>query len=82
MELNYSDEELAMLPYYCVFQYEKDPELLKAYRRGVDEWWQNIRREANPPCAGVAGLGKINQVDPRGGAGPPLRNDTSDEPSG
>ena len=47
-ELNYSDEELAMLPYYCIFQYEKDPVLLKAYRRGVDEWWKNLQREANP----------------------------------
>lgn len=48
MELNYSDEELAMLPYYCVFQYEKDPTLLRAYRRGLDGWWKNIQREANP----------------------------------
>jgi len=47
-ELNYSDEELAMLPYYCAFRYEKDPALLNAYRRGVDEWWKNIQREANP----------------------------------
>jgi len=47
-EMNYSDEELAMLPYYCVFQYEKDPELLAAYRKGVDEWWKNIQREGNP----------------------------------
>jgi hypothetical protein len=47
-ELNYSDEELAMLPFYCVFQYEKDPALLKAYRRAMDEWWKNILREANP----------------------------------
>jgi hypothetical protein len=47
-EMNYSDEELAMLPYYCVFQYEKDPALLQAYRKGVDEWWKNIQREANP----------------------------------
>ncbi len=47
-EMNYSDEELAMLPYYCVFQYEKEPALLKAYRQGVDEWWKNIQREANP----------------------------------
>jgi len=47
-EMNYSDEELGMLPYYCVFQYEKDPALLKAYRSGVDEWWKNIQREANP----------------------------------
>lgn len=47
-EMNYSDEELAMLPFYCVFQYEKDPAMLKAYRRAVDEWWKNIQREANP----------------------------------
>ncbi len=47
-ELNYSDEELAMLPFYCVFRYEKDPNLLAAYRRALDEWWKNIRREANP----------------------------------
>jgi hypothetical protein len=47
-EMNYSDEELALLPYYCAFQYEKDPAMLEAYRSGVDEWWKNIRREANP----------------------------------
>lgn len=47
-ELNYSDEQLAMLPYYCVFKYEKDPALLKAYRKGINEWWKNIQREANP----------------------------------
>jgi hypothetical protein len=47
-ELNYSDEELAMLPYYCVFKYENDPALLKAYRSGIGEWWKNIQREANP----------------------------------
>ncbi|MGA2866969.1 MAG: hypothetical protein ABSF95_21040 [Verrucomicrobiota bacterium] len=48
LELNYSDEELAMLPFYCLFRYEKDPALLRAYRRALDEWWENIRREANP----------------------------------
>jgi hypothetical protein len=47
-EMNYSDEELAMLPYYCVLQYERDPALLKAYRTGIDEWWNNSQREANP----------------------------------
>src|SRR5436190_1984854 len=47
-EMNYSDEELAMLPYYGLFRYEKDPALLKAYRTGVDAWWKNIQREANP----------------------------------
>lgn len=48
LELNYSDEELAMLPFYCVFRYEQDPDLLRAYRQALDAWWQNIQREANP----------------------------------
>jgi hypothetical protein len=47
-ELNYSDEELAMLPFYCIFRYETDPVLLGAYRRALDQWWLNIQREANP----------------------------------
>ncbi len=47
-ELNYSDEELAMLPFYGVFRYERDPGLLKAYRHALDEWWKNIQREACP----------------------------------
>lgn len=47
-ELNYSDEELAMLPFYCVFRYEKDPAMLTAYRRALDDWWENMRRELNP----------------------------------
>ena len=47
-EMNYSDEELAMLPFYCAFRYETDPKLLQAYRKGVDEWWANIQREACP----------------------------------
>jgi hypothetical protein len=47
-EMNYSDEELAMLPLYCLFRYEKDPALLSTYRRAMDAWWKNIQREANP----------------------------------
>ncbi len=47
-ELNYSDEELAMLPYYGLFRYEKEPALLQVYSRAMDEWWKNIQREANP----------------------------------
>ena len=47
-EMNYSDEQLAMLPFYCVFQYEKDPVLLQAYRRALDDWWENMQREQNP----------------------------------
>jgi hypothetical protein len=47
-ELNYSDEELALLPYYCLFRYEKDHQYLQAYRKGIGEWWKNIQREESP----------------------------------
>jgi len=47
-EINYSDEELAMLSFYPVWNYEQNPKFLDVYRRAVDEWWQNIRREKNP----------------------------------
>jgi hypothetical protein len=47
-ELNYSDEELAMLSFYTLFAYENDPELLKVYRTALDGWWRNIQRERNP----------------------------------
>jgi hypothetical protein len=47
-ELNYSDEELAMLSYYPLFRYETDSRLLRVYREGLEQWWINIRREDNP----------------------------------
>jgi hypothetical protein len=47
-EINYSDEELAMLSFYPVWAYERDPSFLNSYRRALDQWWQNIRREKNP----------------------------------
>ena len=48
-EINYSDEELAMLSFYGLFRYEKDPALLQRYYRpALNAWWQNESREANP----------------------------------
>src|ERR1051326_2866881 len=47
-EINYSDEELAMLPFYLLFRYERDPEYLGFYRKALEQWWQNIEREKNP----------------------------------
>ena len=43
-EINYSDEELAMLSFYPFFRYEKNDAML----RGLDQWWQNCVREKNP----------------------------------
>src|SRR2546423_5136897 len=42
-ELNYSDEELAMLSYYPLFRYEKDAALLAVYREGLEQWWAERR---------------------------------------
>jgi hypothetical protein len=47
-EINYSDEELAMLPFYLLFRYERDARMLAAYRNALGQWWQNIEREKNP----------------------------------
>jgi hypothetical protein len=48
VEINYSDEELAMLSFYPFFRYERDAAMLSALRRGLDQWWQNCVREKNP----------------------------------
>jgi hypothetical protein len=48
-EINYSDEELAMLSFYCLFRYEKDAGMLERYYRpALNQWWENERREENP----------------------------------
>jgi hypothetical protein len=48
IEMNYSDEELAMLPFYGIFRYETDPAALVNYRRALDDWWENMSRELCP----------------------------------
>ena len=48
-EINYSDEELAMLSFYSLFRYETDRDLLdRYYRPALNRWWENIVREENP----------------------------------
>ena len=58
-EINYSDEELAMLPLYCLFRYEHDEEFLdRYYRPAMDGWWDNIVREENPLWTFIYATGK------------------------
>jgi hypothetical protein len=48
-EINYSDEELAMLSFYSLFRYETGEDLLdRYYRPALNGWWENIVREENP----------------------------------
>lgn len=46
--LNESDEEMAMLAYYLLFQLEDDEQLLSYYREGLNDWWYSISHTENP----------------------------------
>ncbi|MBQ8503443.1 MAG: hypothetical protein IJ491_04095 [Clostridia bacterium] len=48
MILNYSDEEMAMLAYYLLFQMEDDEDLLAYYKDGLEDWWYSISFSENP----------------------------------
>lgn len=45
--LNYSDEEMAMLGFYTLFQLEDDEELLTYYRAAIDDWWYSMSFSEN-----------------------------------
>ncbi len=48
-EINYSDEELAMLSFDPLFRYETDTSLKERYYRpALNSWWANEQREHNP----------------------------------
>lgn len=48
LALNYSDEEMAMLAFYVLFQLESDSKLLCYYRLALEDWWASIRYSENP----------------------------------
>ena len=45
--LNYSDEEMAMLGFYTLFQLEDDEELLGYYREALNDWWYSMNFSEN-----------------------------------
>lgn len=47
MILNYSDEEMAMLGFYLLFQLEDDEELLTYYRAALEDWWFSMSYSEN-----------------------------------
>ncbi len=48
MILNYSDEEMAMLAFYLLFQMEDDEELLTYYQAALEDWWYSMSYSENP----------------------------------
>ncbi|MBL7968398.1 MAG: hypothetical protein JNK09_15445 [Prolixibacteraceae bacterium] len=39
LDINHSDDELAFLPYYTLFRYAKDPELLPFFQKSIQRSW-------------------------------------------
>jgi len=48
LSINYSDETLAIIAYWPLLELEKDAERNRLLHEGLDEWWDNMRREGNP----------------------------------
>lgn len=64
-ELNYSDEELAMLSFYPLIRYEKNPQYREAILKGMDDWFENERREKNPLWNVIYELGRGENLELR-----------------
>ena len=47
-EINYSDEELAMLSFLPWLKYEKDSKVRRGIGVALEQWFRNMRREKNP----------------------------------
>jgi hypothetical protein len=39
LDINHSDDELAFLPYYTLFRYAQEPELLTFYKKSIQRSW-------------------------------------------
>ena len=46
--LNHSDEEMAMMAFYVIFQLETDNTLRNKYRAGLEGWWHSVSYSQNP----------------------------------
>ena len=46
--IDYSDEEMAMLIFYLLFQLESDEYILQKYQEALDGWWASISHSENP----------------------------------
>ena len=60
--INYSDEEMAMLAFYLLFQLEDDEELLAYYREALDDWWFSIQYSENALWYYIYQLAYPNEV--------------------
>ncbi len=64
-ELNYSDEELAMLSFYPLLVYEKNPVYRKGILKALDDWFENMRPERNPLWNSIYEIGRGENLELR-----------------
>ncbi len=64
-ELNYSDEELAMLSFYPLLVYEKNPAYRKGILKALDDWFENMRPERNPLWNAIYEIGRGENLELR-----------------
>ena len=64
-ELNYSDEELAMLSFYPLLVYEKHPVYRKGVLKALDDWFENMRPERNPLWNAIYEIGRGENLELR-----------------
>ena len=57
-EINYSDEELAMLSFCPLLVYEKNPAYRKGILKALDDWFGNMRRQKNSLWNTIYELGR------------------------
>lgn len=63
MIINYSDEEMAMLAFYLLFQMEDDETLLTYYREAINQWWRySMSMSENPLWYYIYQLAYPNEV--------------------
>jgi len=48
LAINHSDEEMAMLAFYVLFQLEGDKTLLSYYCSSLEDWWASMKYSENP----------------------------------
>jgi len=57
-ELNYSDEELAMLSFYPLLVYEKKSAYREPILKALDDWFENMRPQNNPLWNSIYEVGR------------------------
>ena len=63
LDLNHSDDELAFFPYYTLFRYANDPELLPFYKKSIQRSWNVEQADRIPIWNIIASAALLKDCD-------------------